>query len=122
MPALFLTADLVFSSRVAGVARQLGQIVVAVGTPAALIERCQAEAAPLVILDLSLPRLDIEAVVGQLQSLPSPPTAIAAYAPHVHEQLLAQATAVGCTEVLTRGQFNAEIERVLKQYLASDGG
>lgn len=124
MPAIYLTTDLMFSSRVVGAARQFGESIAVVGSTAALVERCGAETVPLVILDLSLPGLRPAELVAQLRSLPNPPGAIVAYAPHVHENLLAAAVEAGCTETLSRGQFNGQIDRILKQYCgrANPGG
>lgn len=118
MPVIYLTTDLMFYSRVVGAARLLGRPLAVVPTAAALIERCTADAVALVLVDLSLPRLDIADLATKLRALPNPPKAIVAYAPHVHEEKHAAATAAGCTEVLSRGQFSGQIERILGQYLA----
>jgi CheY-like chemotaxis protein len=115
--AIFLTADLVFSSRVTSLARQLGRTLAIAPTPQALLAKCSAEAVSLVLIDLSLPKLNTSELVLQLRALPSPPSAVVAYAPHVHENLLSAARDAGCTEVLTRGQFNDQIEQVLKEYV-----
>jgi DNA-binding NarL/FixJ family response regulator len=116
VPVLFLTADLVFSSRVVGVAKQIGRLVSVVASAKALVEKCDEEPGSLAIIDLSLPRLNAGDLLAQLRALPQPPRAVVAYAPHVHENLLAAAVEAGCTEVLTRGQFNSQIEGILAKY------
>lgn len=117
MPAIFLTADLMFLSRVVGAAKELEKSIAVVSTVETLVARCAEEAVPLVLVDLSLTRLEPADLMARLRALPSPPQAIVAYAPHVHEKLLAAAESAGCTEVLTRGQFSAQIERVMTQYI-----
>ena len=48
-----------------------------------------------------------------------PQARIAAYAPHVHEDRLAAAKAAGCDEVLSRGQFVRELNRLVSGKFAS---
>jgi len=113
----FLTNDLVFASRAKGVAERLGWQLDVVGTLDALLERASRSAPSLVLIDLSTPGVDVRDVANELRAatLDSPPKLVA-YAPHVHETKLAAATDAGCDEVLTRGQFHGQIERVLTQY------
>src|SRR5687768_4523404 len=110
MSVLFLTADLVFSSRVVSVAKQIGKSVSVVASAKALVEKCAENPASLVIIDLSQSKLNARDLLAELRALANPPRAVVAYAPHVHENLLAAAVDAGCTEVLTRGQFNSQIE------------
>jgi hypothetical protein len=42
--------------------------------------------------------------------------AIVAYAPHVHEDRLRAATEAGCNEVLSRGQFDRQMDDILARY------
>jgi AmiR/NasT family two-component response regulator len=110
---LLLTSDLATSSKVAGAAmRQSVRLEVAMDASA--LAGKAAEARPrLVILDLSTPRLDIAAAVrGLTFDAPVRPT-IVAFGPHVHEALLAAASAAGCDRVLSRGQFHAHVDELL---------
>ncbi len=66
-----------------------------------------------VFLDLSMPNIDVAALVRDLRNLELPPERIVAFGPHVHGPLLQQAKHAGCDEVLTRGQFHANLEAVL---------
>ncbi|HEV2968407.1 MAG TPA: hypothetical protein VGY55_00370 [Pirellulales bacterium] len=91
-----------------------------VGSAVALSEQvAAAEAPPFVLLDLNVPGLDPRQLVPDLRAAASPPRAIVAYGPHVHEDRLAAATAAGCDEVLTRGQFNARMDEVLAKWRAT---
>src|SRR5690242_20501208 len=110
MTVLFLTTDLMFTSRLAGVAARLGVALRTAGTPAALTELVAAEPDSLVLIDLTLSGLDPRTLVAELKASTTPPRTIVAYGPHVHENRLAEAAAAGCDEVLTRGQFSAQME------------
>jgi CheY-like chemotaxis protein len=117
---LFLTNDLLFSSRVAGAAARAGMTVRTVGSTVALLEQVAAAEAPqFVLLDLNMPGLDPRQLVPALRAASNPPRAVVAYGPHVHEDRLAAATAAGCDEVLTRGQFNARLDDVLTKWRAT---
>jgi CheY-like chemotaxis protein len=114
---LFLTTDLVFSSRVAGAAARSGLLMKTASNQAALLALAAAvRADSIAVLDLNSPDVDPEHIVPALRALPNPPRAIIAYGPHVHEDRLAAAAAAGCDEVLTRGQFNATMDDVLAKW------
>jgi CheY-like chemotaxis protein len=114
---LFLTCDLIFSSRVAGAAARAGLSFQTVASSAALLERvATAEARALVLLDLNSPGVDPVQLAPALRGLPNPPRAIIAYGPHVQEERLAAANSAGCDEVLTRGQFNARMDEELAKW------
>jgi CheY-like chemotaxis protein len=117
MTIAYVTNDLLFASPVKGVAERLGQELEVVGTLDALLEQAKESPLQLVLIDLSAPGIDPRELVEKLRAatLDSPPKLVA-YAPHVHETKLAAATDAGCDEVLTRGQFHGQIERVLTQY------
>ncbi len=73
-----------------------------------------AETPPrLVILDLSLDAIDPATLVKQLKEQ-TPSARVVAFGPHVHRQRLADAKAAGCDAVMSRGQFHAEAESLLR--------
>ena len=116
---LFLTTDLMFSSRVAGAAARLGLPVRTAETAAALLElTTAADQPPLVLLDLNTPGVDPVELVPALRAAANPPRAVVAYGPHVHEERLAAATAAGCDVVLSRGQFNAHMDDVIRKWIS----
>jgi DNA-binding NarL/FixJ family response regulator len=109
MPAYYLTTDLFFSSRVLGVAKSAGWDLQTVGTLAALKERLTgADACPLVLIDLTLPKLELDRTVAAVRER-FPAARIVAYGPHVQEFALAAAAAAGCDEVLSRGQLDRSL-------------
>lgn len=55
---------------------------------------------------------EIAELVPQLRSI-YPGAQVAAFGPHVQEGLLHAATEAGCDQVLTRGQLNAQIDRLI---------
>jgi hypothetical protein len=52
------------------------------------------------------------AIVEQLKAAPNRPRVIA-FGPHVHEERLQAARKAGCDEVVSRGQFFAQVEGML---------
>ena len=112
MPVYYLTGDLLFSSRVSGAAANLGvdlQIVVSVTQ---LLQRAAADC-KLVLIDLTLSSLELDAAVQAVRER-MPQARIVAYGPHVQEALLTAAAAAGCDEVMSRGQFDREFPRLLR--------
>ncbi len=121
MQVLFLTNDLVFPSRVAGVAQRLGARMETAATVEAIIEKMEAAAAPsVVIIDLNATGFDAETLVLKLNALPHPPRTIVAFGPHVHEAKLEAARSAGCDIVLTRGQFDAQMDALLEKLLLGE--
>ena len=111
---VLLTADLTVISRVEGAAARAGAKVRVVSSESQAVECCAAESAECIIIDLSLPSLDLKALVAQLTSAtPTAPRAIA-FGPHVHEERLAAARDAGCNEVVSRGQFFAQLDTLLR--------
>jgi CheY-like chemotaxis protein len=118
MRIVFFTTDLMFPSRVSVVARRLNVPLDVVASGEALLAKIAADTEPplVVLLDLNCALVDAGRTMPQLKSLPCPPKTIA-FGPHVHEAKLAAAREAGCDVVLTRGQFDAQMEAVLKKFL-----
>ena len=117
LTALFLTGDLLFSSRVVGAAESASLKVEVVGSADAARQRAGADDVGLLIVDLTMPGCRPNALMEVWTTLPSPPPVIA-YGPHVAETQLQAARDAGCAEVLTRGQFDRQMRDVLVRYLA----
>jgi len=118
---LFLTKDLLFSSRVAGVAQSRKIELSVVSEADQLLTHAYANQAELVLLDLTTSSCDPKNLVSQLRRLARPPKAIVAFGPHVHEAKLAAAEEVGCDQVLSRGEFNNRMTEILLRYVAVGG-
>jgi DNA-binding NarL/FixJ family response regulator len=115
MSVLFLSSDLVFSSRLAAAGKRMGVCVDSVTSIEAVEERVESNSVDLVICDLSAPGADPNALVARLRQR-WPSLAIVAFAPHVHEDRLRAATEAGCNEVLSRGQFDRQMGDILARY------
>ena len=117
MSALLLTSDLLFSSRVAGAAGRVGVQLQTVS--AADLDRIgqllDDGAVQLVIIDLDATDLSLSTILDKLSERPTPRPTIVAYGAHVRRQRLAEAREAGCDEVLTRGQFDAEMDEILRR-------
>jgi CheY-like chemotaxis protein len=115
MSVLFLSSDLVFSSRLTAVGERLGISVSAVSSIEAAAARIAGDSIKLVILDLSYAGIDPQWAIPQLRKAQAG-IAIVAYAPHVHEQRLTAAAEAGCNEVFPRGQFDRQMEDIVVRY------
>jgi len=108
---LFLTNDLMFSSQVMGAAAKLGlKLHLAANSEdavAKLTSQCR-----LVLVDLTLPGLDLPAVVAAARAT-APAAQVVAFGPHVDEQTLAAAEKAGAHLVLSRGQFHREYAQLV---------
>ncbi len=111
MAAVLFTTDLMCSSRLTGAA---GAEVRVAMTPAELIAAAAGQA--LVILDLESPGADPGALLPRLRALAPPPAKVIAFGPHVHAARLQAAREAGCDEVLTRGQFYAQLNEILSRH------
>ena len=112
-PILFLSRDLMFSSRVTAAAKSLGLETI---VRPRLTDGAADESTKLVLVDLGQSAGDVGETVASIRAA-APQAHIAAYGPHVQADLLESAAAAGCDEVLTNGQFNADMQRVLAKAL-----
>jgi DNA-binding NarL/FixJ family response regulator len=115
MTFVLLSGDLAVLSRVEGVATRLGQAVRSASGEAQAVVICEAEDATTVIVDLSMPSLDVASLVSRLKLNNDSGTRVVAFGPHVHEQRLAAACEAGCDLVVSRGQFFSQLESILKE-------
>ncbi len=115
----FLTNDLVFPSRIAPIALRLDAKFQTVGNADSLASAVQSadRNSTVVLLDLNLRSADPSVIVPQLKALANSPRAILAFGPHVHVAKLAAAEAAGCDVVLTRGQFDSQMESLLAKLI-----
>jgi CheY-like chemotaxis protein len=115
MTFVLLSGDLAVLSRIEGAATRLGQVVRSASGEAQAVAFCEAERAKTVIVDLSMPALDVASLVTQLKSIEGSNIHMVAFGPHVHEQRLAAAREAGCDLVVSRGQFFLQLESILRE-------
>lgn len=113
MEIVLLTCDLVTQSRVEAAAMRCGAALKSVSNAESLIARCAELSARLAIVDLTAPSVDLAGAVAELKSRQDSQPTIIAFGPHVHEARLAAAEAAGCDEVLSRGQFFAQLDSIV---------
>jgi DNA-binding response OmpR family regulator len=119
MPAAALISDLLMQSQLAGAAQRAGVELKTVSSADALVTALAAQPPRLVILDLGHPGLDPAELLARAAPLLAADAVTIAFGPHVHVERLDKARAAGCTLVLTRGQFHAQAEELLKRYAAA---
>ncbi len=115
MNVWYLTADLMFSSRVVSQAERAGHAVMMIASSALMADRLKLAAGDppaLVIVDLTLPSLQVAETIAELRAA-APAAKIIAYGPHVHTDFLAAAQAAGCDAVMSNGQFNNSLAAIL---------
>jgi CheY-like chemotaxis protein len=116
-PALLLSDDLMFVSRISGTARDLGLAVKAARSTEALVRLARQQAPRCVIVDLSNPGLDLASLLGQLGEIGAPMPRVVAYGSHVDAETLRRAREAGCDPVLPRSKFVEELPRALPGWL-----
>jgi CheY-like chemotaxis protein len=114
---LLLTDDLLFSTKVTGTADAVGCRVSVTDNVERAAELCRAELPRCILLDLSIPGLQIDVVVQRLRTA-SEDAPVIAYGSHVDRQRLEAASAAGCREVLPRSKFSGTLADLLLRYLA----
>jgi hypothetical protein len=114
---LLFSQDLLISSQVTGVARQLGIEIDVIGSTQQLAERSQMKDYRALFVDLGTN----EPIADVVAALPAENNVvIVAYGSHVHTAKLEAARQAGCDEVMSRGQFSATIAEVLKRYVTPE--
>lgn len=115
-PCVLLSPDLMLASQAIGAAQRAGCTLETVATEAQLALRLESTKEAWVAVDLTTPGLKIAALVATLRDLAEPPASILAFGPHVQSVRLDAARAAGCDQVLTRGQFHAQLESILREW------
>ena len=116
MPAVALISDLVMQSHAAAAAERSGTTIDVVSSTDALLTKLADSPPDLVILDLSHPGLDPRQIVPRVRQQLPPGATCLAFGPHVHAERLTAAAEAGCDLVISRGQFHAQVDEILKRY------
>lgn len=105
--------DLMFSSQISGAAKSAG-----FDTKTVLgIDQVNSDSTHYVVLDLTIPSLDIADAV---RTLKDGGATVIAVGPHVHEAKLELARESGCDRVLSKGQASRELGAVLAKLSEDD--
>jgi len=110
----FLTKDLMMSSNASSHARQNDIKLSTAGSIKSAITFVEESKPHLLIIDLQTPGLDVALLGKEIKELADSvcPLTIA-YAQHVNVELLEQAKSAGFDQILTRGQFNAQVGKII---------
>ena len=111
--ALFVGNDLMFQSRISSACKSAGLGFKLLRNPESFNpEAYQGNLPVLVIVDLGLANLDLEGLLAKLR--PSLPNAKwLGYGAHVLADRLDEASNLGLDAVMTRGQFDRDMVRIL---------
>lgn len=112
---VLLSRDLFFASRIEGVCQRLNAELISVPRVEDLPSRMAGGKVAGILVDLTLPGLEMEAVIAALPEENRP--RVAAFGPHVAERQLAAAREAGCDEVLPRSRFSAQMAEVVGRML-----
>jgi len=117
---VLVSDDLMLRSQVAGHALRLGMAPPTQTTVGALAS-CLDDVQPrLLILDLAAGGMDVAETTDLARRTTGTKLRIVAFAPHVHQQRLQQASDAGCDVVLSRGQFVRQLDELLES-VVDDG-
>lgn len=117
MTLLVATADFLFRTRISETARAAGKSAETAMSASALFEALRRERPSAIFLDLNSAPLDpLESLrtiraSGDLEGVP-----VVAFYEHVRQELANEAEAIGCTAILTRGQFTARLKDLISTY------
>jgi hypothetical protein len=112
--AVLVSRDLFFTSKVTGTASTLGIPLRVVGSAQAAVDFAATEGATCVFVDLANANLDVAWLVSNLSAERKP--SVVAFGSHVATALLQAARDAGCTEVMPRSRFSAELPGLLRKY------
>ena len=116
MQIVLLSNDLTVVSSVQGVCAKIGATMRTVGNLQQATDAVGAEPVDVVILDLSTPQMDVDGLVIAAKSNAGGAPKVIAFGPHVHAERLEAARRAGCDEVVSRGQFFAQLDVILQRW------
>jgi CheY-like chemotaxis protein len=109
--AILISRDLFFTSKVTGTAQELGYRVLVNGDVCEAVANAIALRCRSLFLDLSMPGLKVEEVIGALPTTDRPK--VIAFGAHVQTDRLQAAREAGCDEVMPRSKFSATLPEIL---------
>jgi DNA-binding response OmpR family regulator len=115
MAVLALISELMMQSQLSAAAAAAGAELEIATSGDSLVALAESRRPQLVIVDLTHPALDPQALAARLR-VAHPEGTLLAFGPHVHRERLAAAAEAGF-HVLSRGQFHAQMADILKRTL-----
>lgn len=113
--ALALVADLIFASRIRGVAAAVGARVRTVGSASELLDAARTVPPRLIILDLDARGVDVAGLVEYIKSDPAlAAIPVVVFGSHVEGARLRAAREAGAYRVLARSAFVRDLPALLR--------
>ncbi len=110
---LLLTNDLMFQSRVSGSVHTANKTFMVDRSVSKLVERSEdPNSVELVLIDLAFGDVELSAAIPTFKSS-FPNARVLAFGPHVDVERLAQAESAGADQVMTRGQFDRDLLKIV---------
>ena len=109
---LALVDDLFFQSKLMETARQVGVPLRVVSNGDALVQAATSQPPALVLVDLNARQGALDGLTRVCAAGPAP---VVAFLSHVQTDLAAKAREAGCTEVLPRSKFTANLPEILRR-------
>ena len=111
---LMLTKDLMMTSRVSHLARKNGVKFKSTKTGDRALVLTEELRPQILLIDLQVPELDVAQLgAGLLELADARSPLTIAYAQHIYGDLLQSANEARFDQVLTRGQFSAQLEQLV---------
>lgn len=111
---LAVVDDMFFASKIRGAAETVGRTLEFAKSRAQLEEKLGAQTPSLIIIDLNSGRLDPIETIKFLKGNPdSSRTRIVGFLSHVQVDLMQQARAAGCDDVMPRSAFSQHLNEIL---------
>ncbi len=114
---LAVVDDLLVSSRIVEAAKRIGARA-GIASPEEVITRITVDHPKLMVLDLGMPGLDLDAIA---EAARRDGVALVAFYPHVDVELRRAARRAGIDRVYARSRFLRETAVILKEMLESQG-
>jgi DNA-binding NtrC family response regulator len=111
---LHIAADLMMSSTVKIAAQKFGLQYSSITNPQMLAAKLAGETVCALLIDLQTPGLDLSEISQHMASIAAPRPGVWMYAQHVNEAALDQAKSLNLGVVMTRGQFNRDVEKIIQ--------
>lgn len=107
--------DLLFSSKIRTVAKQVGAELTFARTPDEILQKVRAERPSLFLVDLNSGKADPIATIAAIRADEQlADVRILGFASHVHVGVIRAAREAGADEVLPRSAFAARLQEILK--------
>ena len=120
---IILCSDILFLSKITGTSDQLGFSSCTAINDEQALQQISDERKQVILIDLNLPNLAWDRLSSILHAKPNeiPSNLVSiAFGPHVEPELFKKAKAAGCTQVLPRSQFSAQLPQLLKAALTTE--